>query len=101
MARFHTAAWRRLFYTSPRHPLVVGATCADAAGRCTPWRCSSRYRGAVQVSASECVVVLRSTMRDGGVSSKADRTAPFNLVEFSLVQKNWTEPDKKLKCMKI
>ena len=32
-------------------------------------------------------------MRDGGVSSKTDRTP---LVEFSLVQKNWTEPDKKL-----
>ena len=30
MARFHTAAWRRLLYTSSRYPLVVGATCADA-----------------------------------------------------------------------
>ena len=39
------------------------------------------------------MVVLRGTMRDGGVSSKTDRTP---LVEFSLVQKNWTEPDKKL-----
>ena len=39
------------------------------------------------------MVVLRSTMRDGGVATKTDRTP---LVEFSLVQKNWTEPDKKL-----
>ena len=42
MARFHTAAWRRLFYTSSRYPLVVGATCTDATGRCTPWRRNSR-----------------------------------------------------------
>ena len=41
MARFHTAAWRRLFYTSSRYPLVVGASRADATGRCTPWRRSS------------------------------------------------------------
>ena len=65
MARFHTAAWRRLFYTSSRYPLVVGATCANATGRCTPWRRSSRDRKTVQVLASEYVVVLRSTMRDG------------------------------------
>ena len=34
-------------------------------------------------------------MRDGGVLTEVDKTP---LVEFSLVQKNWTdrEPDKKL-----
>ena len=32
-------------------------------------------------------------MGDGGVSTKTERTP---LVEFSLVEKNWTEPDKKL-----
>ena len=32
-------------------------------------------------------------MRDGGGSTKTDRTP---LIEFSLVQKNWTEHDKKL-----
>ena len=58
MARFHTAAWRRLFYTPSRYPLVVGATCTDATSRCTPcpWRRSSRDQTSMQVWASECVV---------------------------------------------
>ena len=38
-------------------------------------------------------MVLRSTVRDGRVLTEVDKTP---LVEFSLVQKNWTEPDKKL-----
>ena len=41
------------------------------------------------------MVVLRGTMGGGGVSPKAD-TDGTPLVGFSLVEKNWTEPDKKL-----